>query len=204
MSTSWGALVVSLWVVVILLAVIVLGMIRRVAPLLAEGTAPHASLEPQGLTPGSEVPSFQARDRVGHIVGRDDLIPNGGLFLFVAPGCPPCDSLLSQLANSVEPVAVPLYLTLDQPSDLEGWVDTPLRRILYEIDRSMTRAFQNTATPHAFAVNREGRVVEKGVVNTTGDLHDLADRLLKDEAPGGGSIVTSEPWDASALVRGGA
>jgi hypothetical protein len=201
LSASWALLVVSLWFVVVVLAVLVLGLIRRVGPMLTEARSPHDAREPQGLPLGAVVPFFQARDIVGRIMGRDDLIATGGLFLFLSPGCPPCDALLRDFKRSFEPMASQLYLILDRASAPESWIDVPGERVLYEIDHSMTKAFRNTAAPHAFAVTRDGRVVERGVVNTTRELQEMAQRLTS--ANEVRTTHVADSVEGPALVRGG-
>jgi thiol-disulfide isomerase/thioredoxin len=202
MSAPWGVLILALWFVVVVLAVILLGLIRRVAPLLVEGQTQHAALEPQGLAIGAEVPFFRARDDLDRIVEPGELIADGGLFVFVAPGCPPCDELLLQLAQSVEPIASILYLILDGSSNTDPRIDSARVHVLQEIDHSMTRAFGNSAAPHAFAVNREGRVVARDIVNTPRDLARLAASIHKDERDEVSANLL-HPAGGSALVREG-
>jgi hypothetical protein len=200
-SASWAVLIACLWVAVVVLALLLLGVIKRVSTLLAEGNAPHAGLEPQGLPLDSYVPFFQAKDSRGRTVDRGDLIANGGLFIFVTPGCPPCDELLRQMRIPSEPMAIPLYLILDDASFGGDWNPAVGAQVLYELGGSMTRAFRNTAAPYAFAVNREGRVVERGIVNAMGELNAIADRLIEEDEAKKGS-TRSEGTTQTLIMEG--
>ncbi|WP_273845797.1 hypothetical protein [Rubrobacter calidifluminis] len=64
MSWPWEAAIVVLWVVVLVLCVMVLGMLRRIAPVLARAEKIielQQTLSPGigGLEPGSEVTPFE-------------------------------------------------------------------------------------------------------------------------------------------------
>lgn len=184
MSGPWIVAFVVLWVLVLVLAVVVLGLLRRVAPLLAQTEEILKSgrlggdLAVGGLQAGEEVPSFEVVDRDGGRARFGEELSLPGVFLFLENGCPPCEALAGELGERAGSLAgVPLYVFPDKDSgDEEKFValgETGLR-VLKQQDGQASEAFQQKASPQAFAVSKEERVVEAKIANSVGQLEEMA------------------------------
>jgi hypothetical protein len=115
MSWPWIVAFIALWVIVLVLAVIVLGMMRRMAPLLdrVERLASRQNLSPDhaGLPVGSEVPSFEVSDAAGKRLRFAQELPMPAVFLFLESGCPPCEDLVEELMKRAEYLRdAPIYV----------------------------------------------------------------------------------------------
>src|SRR5487761_1791863 len=87
MSGPWLAAFVTLWILVIVLAGLLLGLLRRVEGILtrAESHAAAMFITPNfGLRAGEWVPAFMGQDADGRTVDSSEVLPEAPLvFLFV-------------------------------------------------------------------------------------------------------------------------
>jgi cytochrome oxidase Cu insertion factor (SCO1/SenC/PrrC family) len=106
-TTPWIITFVALWAIVILLALIVLGTLRRVIPLLESAeeslAAGRASLGPGGLPVGARVPPFTAHSIGGSPFTELDLRDTTTVALFIGTSCPACEQLVDDLENDLAP-----------------------------------------------------------------------------------------------------
>src|SRR5262245_33864985 len=103
MPIGWIVAFVTLWLVVIALAVIVLGVLRQVTPILERVAAsPPAMADRIRLGPsiGERLPHFSARGAGGGPVDDRQLLGRPNLLLFVSPSCAPCSELCAELSHS--------------------------------------------------------------------------------------------------------
>src|SRR5487761_1176005 len=116
MSGPWLAAFVTLWILVIVLAGLLLGLLRRVEGILtrAESHAAAMFITPNfGLRAGEFVPAFMGQDADGRTVDSSEVLPEAPLvFLFVEQACRPC-----RLPRGWDH---PLPITRDHPSTRSG------------------------------------------------------------------------------------
>lgn len=178
MTGPWMALVLALTVLVIVLGVLVLGLLRRVMPLLESGR--HGSLPPPaltGLAAGEKVPPFQAIEGSGPIDSAV-LLAEPRVVLLMSPSCPPCRSLAAELREEPAVAGELSLLVVMEDSPESRAVQLPSGvRMLFERDREVSDAFRSTAVPQAFAVEAGGVVIRASGVAGIADLRALAIKL---------------------------
>lgn len=202
MSWQWIAAVVLLWMVVLLLAVVVLGTLRRIAAVLERAEARvGGSLDALvgGAEPGTVLPPFTLVTSTGEEIDSTELAGSTALFLIVEPHCQPCQTLAAQLRSEPAVDGVPLYVVNRSHPGRDALAFPEDVTLLYDPDGAAAiQAFESTATPQAFVVDT-GVVVERSIPNTLQDLRDLV-------AAAKGEGVRSEPTrpaDLGSATRGG-
>jgi AhpC/TSA family len=181
MSGVWMVAFFGLSCLVLVEAALVLGLLRRTAPILERSEAVLRSAPGSGgLLPGSQVPSFELDSVDDGKLTAMDLSGRPYVLLFVSSGCAPCRRLAEELRASrdgptpgVEVVVV--FNGAGSGTEAEDW---PGVTLAYQSDGEVARAFGTTATPHAFAISRSETVVATGHPNTLERLRELADRAL--------------------------
>lgn len=177
MSGAWIAAFVVLWVVVVLLVFVVLGLLRRVSGVL-EGAEMRLRSSPMslltgGLAIGEVVEAFSLTDAAGKPVRSDALLAGGAVLVFMEHNCEPCQVLATSLREQEEARFVrPVLVVLDE-AERGDWDLGKAVTLVYQDDRQASTAFQNNATPQAFAVDPEGVVVGKSVTNSAAAVEDL-------------------------------
>ncbi|MEX2646212.1 MAG: redoxin domain-containing protein [Gaiellaceae bacterium] len=179
MSIAWVVAFVALCVVVLVIGALVLGVLRRITPLLEEMESRFASLAVggvPGLKPGSQLPRFTAKTTDGSKVGSPDLLGSPLVFVFLNSNCRPCETLAAELrsTSSFDP-DVPLIVVLDFPDGQQLAEGLPYR-VLFQRRRSVSKSFGVVGTPHAFAVDATGTVVASEITNSVAQLEVLAGR----------------------------
>ncbi len=181
MSAPWITGFAALAVLVVFLAVLVLGLLRRIAPVLerAERVARAGSdVDPQeiigGLPIGAQMPRFAVLDADGEprLVGGD----REGLriYLLVEPECAFCETLVEDLAAPEEPLPAPITLISTANDDGMAFVSRitdPLITLLFQ-NGEASSSLRTTATPYAFVV-MNGLVVNRGHPNRLNALIEL-------------------------------
>ena len=177
MSAPWIAAVVVLWIGFLALAVILLGLLRRMSPILERAEAQlgvHGGKGSYGGAPvASAVAPFQLVDATGRTVLARESVEEPTLLLFVAPGCGPCEQILGDLDGVGERYeGVPFHVVVEEG---EGSVEAPPGvSLLYERDRAASAAFQTVVTPHAFVVDHGGLVLDQRIPGSAEDLRQMA------------------------------
>ena len=97
----------ALWLTVFVVAYLVLGMLRRMLPVLteAEGILADARRRARtgGLDVGARIPDFEVMTVSGERLSRSDLIGPRTILLFLGPRCPACERFTQDLAEGVVP-----------------------------------------------------------------------------------------------------
>jgi hypothetical protein len=176
-SWPWVVAFVLLWLTLLAVAVVLLGLLRRIVPVLerAEQTIGQGGPLDLGLSPGSTVGSFPVSRVDGEPATFPELLETTSIALLLEASCEPCRHLLADLRESRDAVEVPLKVLLEDTAEARKLVDGVPVDVLYVRDRAAARAFQTSATPHAFTVDPEGLVLEKRVPSGLGDLRAMAD-----------------------------
>lgn len=184
MPAAWIALVVSLWLLVILLGIVVLGLIRRVDQLEATPVGRRAGDVGRGHGPalrrrppivdGYEVLGVERRSRV---------------VLFLSSTCGACDKLSAELlelgADPVEAGALDQlgFVVVADDEMKETFSESPWS-VVSQTDGKLSRAWNIPGTPYAVAIDAEGLVQGSGFVATLAQVNDVASSL------GSGSAMT--------------
>lgn len=180
MTGPWMALVLSLTVLVIVLAVLVLGLMRRVVPLLEGGGPPHATRAFGGLTAGETVPPFEVRERDGTPIASDRLFHEARVVVFMSASCQPCRVVAGELREHWDDVArLPLLVVLSDDDASREMDLPPGLHVVFERDGAASTAFRNAAVPRAYAVDEAGVVTAVDGVAGVRDLSRLHDALTR-------------------------
>jgi hypothetical protein len=179
MSGPWIAAWLALSTLVVITTFLVLGLLRRVSPLLeqAESALRSAGSGPgplQGLPIGTELPQFEARDVRGSVITDADLAGTPAVVLFIDPGCGPCERLMAELRSGwAGEQGARLWVVTgnghERELDLSGKAT-----VLLQSDERVSRAFQTSITPHAFAIGIDGTIVNRDIPDSTDALVKLA------------------------------
>jgi thiol-disulfide isomerase/thioredoxin len=191
MSGPWIAGFVALWIGFLALATIVLGLLRRMSPIVERAEAQlgvHGGRGGFGGAPvASAVAPFQLVDSSGRTALSRESVEEPTLLLFVAPGCQPCEQILHGLDGVGERYeGVPFHVVVEEG---EGGVEAPPGvSLLYERGHAASAAFQTIVTPHAFVVDHGGLVLDQRIPGSAEDLRQMALRQR-----GGGEPADYEP-----------
>lgn len=182
MTAPWIAAFICLWMVALLLVFLQLGWFRRVAFLLeqAEARLQASGLDPgaQGLASGSSVPQFEGVDADGTPIRTNELAGKDVIYLFLSSDCEPCHDLVDDLSKHGTPDERSLLVAVIDDSPGGRALRLPDKVLtLYQHNEAVSRAFGTSATPHAFAVDAAGTIVEKSIPSTAEHIRRLADTL---------------------------
>ena len=184
MPSSWVALIVVLWAVVIMLAVLVLGLLRRIQhlqPLSLPVAAPRpAFTEPRlaGPTLGQLAPV---------VAGYKDLVPNptddsARVVVFLNSTCGVCVKITEELRSKSAYVDAPTYFDDVELVLVTGaiWAESladlaPL--VVGQIDGQLSERWQIPGTPYAVAIDNDGTVRAASFVKEFADLCEIAGTL---------------------------
>lgn len=180
MSTPWIVAVVTLWAVVVVIAVLLLRTLRRLAPLLERAELALQVNRPGGLEQGAIVSDFEAVDADGGRLTAADLEGQQSIVLLVDLDCPPCKQLTGEIA-AADPrqLEFELFAIYGERALHSGFPEILGVKTLVQVEGSASRAFQSNSTPHAFALDGR-RVVDSGTPNTIEGLRHLALRLREE------------------------
>lgn len=185
MTPAWIAAFCALWVLVLLLAFLVLGTLRRVTAVLEQVRVSEASS--LGAAPMTIVEPFELYDDEGLRLTSEELLTEPStILLFIKPDCGPCLSLLENLDIVGERIGeVPFHVVAPQSRRARTLELAHGRPILYDRDESASSAFSNRATPQAYAVGNNHMVLDRRVPASLEDLLNMA----KFQREGGGEAV---------------
>lgn len=168
-----------LWVAVLVLAALVFALARQVG-VLHERVAPAgALLLGGGPKVGDPAPAWSGPDLFGrplHLGGaREDGCNT--LLLFVAPGCPVCESLLPVVRRLAVEEAAQLRVVFASDGPLEEQRRFAAQKQLdgfpYVVSTELGLAHGVGRLPHAVLIDATGIVRAKGLVNSREHLESL-------------------------------
>lgn len=174
MPIGWAIAVISLWAVVVALAIVLLGILRQAVPALERATAVLSTTAGAGsmvLGPGAgtRLPLALLGD-----IGAEATGHSRSVLLFMTPGCGPCKSLAEEMSRTdLSGMAARLLVITGPDGRAELGIpgDVP---IVPERGREISEPFSVSATPFAIAVDREGIVQAARVPQTLADVVGLA------------------------------
>lgn len=188
MTGPWVSAFVALWIVVLFMLFLQVGLLRRTAAILerAEGRSGVWSPASMGVPPGASIPDFEAADADGSQFESWSQFGRRAIYLFVEEDCEPCRSLLDDMVRQGTWDIPDVDLITLVEGDLSGLaIPRDLGRLLTQA-QDVAEKFGTSATPHAFAVDESGIVVEKSIPNSFEELRSLAKTLSerRSVAPG--------------------
>lgn len=180
----WVTSLLALWVVVLLMAFLLAGALRQLGLIaLRLGDDPGPLITREGLERGSQAPAFTAIDaETGDRVDHTDLESRARMIVFLSPSCVACRNLIVGL-NEVVATRGNEFDFLVICRDTAGSCRDFARlrsirpRVLVDADGEIERRFEVDATPFAYLVDYEGRVLLRGIVNNWQQL----DAMLEQE-----------------------
>lgn len=92
---------------------------------------------------------------------------------FLGSGCPPCRTLVADLNQNPDEVYARLFIILSDESEFIDLGLIEAAPVVYQRDGAMARAFQTTATPHAFLVDHDCTIIASGTPNSIAGLRRL-------------------------------
>lgn len=180
MTTSWMALVIALWVVVLMLIALVLGLSRRVRELSAGFAGGPAGLDavikgpevgstielaPPGSSPVSVEDGIEARDRV---------------VLFLSASCGPCHALGDEIVAARKDGFVldgsELVLVTDEQG-ADSYRELRADDVLVQPTNDISRRLGINATPYGVAMDASGVVRWSAVPHRLDDVRSMVAAL---------------------------
>lgn len=167
MTAPWIAVVVALWAFVVVLGLIMLGTLRRIAPILERAEARVAETPSiTGLPLGATVPSFAAEDVGGGAFTKADLLGATAAVLFLGSSCKACESFVRDLETGRAPdLRVRLVTVVADPDTARTLAQSREVVVVIDKERSLARAFESNIVPQTFVVDEHGRVRASGKPN---------------------------------------
>lgn len=178
----WIISFVSLWILVVAMMVYLVILTRQVGILHMRLRPAGARITSIGPEIGGRLPTLQAEDIFGNVTsivgGR-----RARIVVFVSPSCIACQELLPGLKVFAKEesgdVEVIIITGMEDPKANHGFVEKHgLGNIPYVASASITREYGISTTPYGIAVDRDGIVQSKGIVNQIEHLESLVNVLL--------------------------
>jgi hypothetical protein len=176
MPTGWAIVIVVQWVAIVALAIVVLGVLRQLAPHLERAAAGSVlRVQPPVAMVGTRLPAF-ASGGDGAVTEPAALL--GGrpaVMLFLSAGCAPCLSLVAEISSSDLSGKLGRSLIAVTDPGSESVVRLPAGvRVVAVPDAECAGVLGIPARPFAMAVNADGVITAKQPVNTLAQLTDMA------------------------------
>ncbi len=170
---------VTLWVVVVALALALLAVVRQLG-VLHERIAPVGALMlANGLKVGESAPRVEARDLEGRslTLGAARAEERATLLVFVSPTCPVCKALLPILKSSLASERGWLDIILASDGEIAGQREfvrvQRLGEFPYIVSAPLGIAYQVSRLPFAALIDSQGVLRARGIVNSREHLESL-------------------------------
>jgi AhpC/TSA family len=183
-TAPWIVSFVALWVLVVVLALLVLGTLRRIAPLLERLESQHsgatADAAPRGLVRGTRVPDFEAVRADGGRFETSDLRGSESFVLFLSESCRACARFLRRLERDRVPDLSAELVVVVEDAALARRLDRAAGvTVLVQRDREIAGAFDSNVHPHAFVLDANGLVLGSGTPNDWARLERLREAAVE-------------------------
>lgn len=176
MPVGWAVTVVVLCVSVVVLAVVVLGLLRQMVPLLERAAAADragSASQSQGPPVGRPVPDFTVSGPGGEFTAGQ-LRGQPVVLLFLSVGCGPCEQLAAQIRGADLGGLTSQLVIVTGPGGPDSLKLPAGLRVLSEQAREVSDPLSVIGTPLAVALDRNGIVKAVRVTNTLEQLNDTA------------------------------
>lgn len=173
------ALIVSnilLWVLLIVLAFVLMGLVRQIGVLHARLAPAGALVIDKGVAVNAAAPQITAADRNGRPVNFGYPSDRGQLLFFLSPSCPICKSLLpavKAIAKARSDLDV-VYVSDGEPEAQAALIrEFKLDDAAYVVGPEVGMTYQIGKLPYAVLIDAAGTLRAKGLVNSREHLDSL-------------------------------
>jgi hypothetical protein len=173
MPIGWAITVVVLCAAVVALAVVVLGLLRQLTPVLERAAAAGPDTHNLGPEVGAPLPHFAARGAEGEVT-EEHLRGRSSVLLFLTGGCGACQTLAEEMNRADLGGLTGQLLVVTGAADLAKLGIPAVLSTLIEEDRAVSDPLSVVATPLAVAVDPDGIVQAVRIPNTLEQLDDIA------------------------------
>lgn len=182
MGGMWIVAFVLQWILILLLAIMMIGVLRYLASLQKSSLPADRSR----YEVGEHVDNFKLPDIHGHLFRSSSLIGQQRVVLFfLNPTCGPCGTAVKQIAELARREGglgiIPWSFVLicsGEPSKIEQFVKSlppDVATILVDKDLEVTKQYGVRSTPFAIAVDRLGEVYSQSDRPTSHWLYTVLD-----------------------------
>jgi methylamine dehydrogenase accessory protein MauD len=178
MNAAFFTSYVALWILVVLQTVVVVVAIRQIGVLHLRLGGRGAMALSAGPPIGQSAPSFVGLDIDGKPVESPWNAGKSSLLVFVSPGCGACPEVIPSIRaiRRSDRRHVEILLISATPGD--GNVEFARKsHCPVIVDSDLVSAYSIDAMPYAMAIDRDGVVRAKGIVNQIEHLEGLLDHL---------------------------
>lgn len=180
MSGIWVASMIALWVVVLGLAFFLAGALREIGLMrLRMGDDPGALITDEGLPRGAVIPDFEAiKADTGDRVTVGAKANSTRVLILLSTGCLACRQLAPHI-NEVAQVHTDIRLIPLVSGDLAGGRQflraskLRLDEALIDVGATVPGLLGTTLSPFVYVINKQGRVLARGVANDWRGLESL-------------------------------
>jgi hypothetical protein len=181
MPVGWAIVVIIQWLAIIALVIVVLGVLRQVASRLESAAAPSMrDRRREGPAVGGELPAFAARDGNLEGIAGPAVYGRPGVLLFLSAGCGPCQSLIKELGSAAAARLASCLTVVCDPEDAAVAAFPAWLHVLTMPGTECSQILQINLRPFALAVDADGIVQGKRVLNTLAQLTELTATVLPD------------------------
>ncbi len=181
MSGLWLVSYVALWILVVVLAVIVLGLVRQLGLIhLRIGEEESGLLKTQeGLELGVSAPDFEATDIVGQTkISLAGLRKRPSILVFVSQSCPACQELMPHITEFQKSQNGNVDLILFNRAPIQNSLELVKNYgltfpVIADDTGVIFKKYEIQATPFVYHVDKSGVVKQRGVVNSSEGLEAL-------------------------------
>lgn len=182
MTVTFMLSYIVLWLLALLLAAATFALARQIGVLHVRLPAGGARLSNAGPEIGEAVPEFRATDMFGRGLILGGLKPKNTLFVFVSPGCSSCADLapaIKSASKSEERVWDIILISIqgDTETNRNFVALNELDGAKYVISPEVAGSQRVSATPYGVALDRQGVVRSKGIINTFEHLESLLNAI---------------------------
>jgi hypothetical protein len=172
-TTPWIVAYGVLAATTIFLGLIVIGILRRVVPILDRHS--EGGLDFGGLGVMARVPSIELDDRQGRSIEFTAAIQEPTIVLLMESMCGPCRQLSAALRRTDGHVdGIPIIAVLEDSDEARAFPVPDSIETLYGDRAVVSSAFATAATPYAFTIDEGGVVLERRIANDFDDLKLMA------------------------------
>ncbi len=181
MTTAFVASYISLWVVVVLLALVLVALARQIGVLHGRLGPVGARIANTGPAIGEVLTSFVETDIFERSISIPDTNRNT-LLLFVSPGCPMCDQIAPAVRSFAKDEKRKIRIVLasfngDAPANQAYATERGLDDISYVLSKDLALRLGVLSVPYAVLIDVAGVVRSKGLVNNREHLESLVNVL---------------------------
>ncbi len=189
MSGIWLVTYVALWVLFLLMAVVLLGLVRQLGLMqLRLGPESEPLTTREGLQYGTAAPDFEGPDVLDgkRLISIRSLTGRPTILVFFSRSCSACLDFAPKLAEFHRSFRRNVNVVLVSNSSPQSTIDMAetfklKMPVVGDENGPISKAYLVRATPFAYRMDAAGIVRRRGIVGSIEDLEDLLRDPQKDE-----------------------